>query len=266
MSASTDFKDFLQALDEHPEWREELRRSVLTEELLSLPATVQTLAKRTDQLAERTDQLAERMGQLTERMGQLAERVDQLAERMDQLTERVDQLAERMDQLTERVDQLTVRMDQLAEAQTRMSSDVAWLKGTGLEGRYRDHAGAYFAPILRRVHALTNDELVALVEDAEDAGLLSDQEARSLLYADLVIRGRCKETKAEVYLAVEVSWGVGLSDVRRAADRADLLRKAGKTALPVVAGTWIAPDSLEPAKALNVWQITNGKATAPEAA
>ena len=231
MSAISDFKGILQALDEHPEWREELRRKVLTDELLSLPATVQTLA---------------------EQLGQLARRVDQLAEQVDQLTQRVDQL--------------TQRVDQLAKSHMRVSHDVEWLKGSALEQRYRDHAGAYFASILKRVHPLTNDELVALVEDAEDAGRISEQDANDLLHTDLVIRGRCRETKSEAYLAVEVSWGVGISDVTRAADRAELLRKMGKTALPVVAGTWITPDALEPAKARKVWQVTNGKASAPEAA
>ncbi len=245
MSAIGDFKDFLQALDEHPEWREELRRKVLTEELLSLPAIVQTLAQQ---------------------LGQLTARVDQLTERVDQLTERVDQLTKRVDQLTERMDQLTERMDQLAESQTRMSTDVAWLKGDSLEGRYRNHAGAYFARILKRVHALTDDELVALAEDAEDTGRISERDAESLLNTDLVIRGRCKETNAEAYLAVEVSWGVGPSDVQRAAARAEVLRKMGKTAFPVVAGSRIMPDARSQAKALMVWQVTSGKAIAPQAA
>ena len=210
MSAISDFKDFLHALDEHPEWREELRRKILTDELLSLPTIVQDLAQQ--------------LGQLTE------------------------------------------QVNQLAESHMRVSNDVEWLKGDALEQRYRIHAGAYFASILKRVHALTNDELVTLVEDAEDAGRLSEREANSLLRADLVIRGRCRETKSEAYLAVEVSWGVGISDVKRAADRAELLRKMGKTAFPVVAGTWITPDAMAPAKAHKVWQVTNGKAAAPEAA
>lgn len=235
MSAITHFEDILQVLDAHPEWREELRRRVLTEELLSLPDTV---------------------GALAQHQGQLAARMDQLAERMDQLTERVDQLTERMHQLIE-------RMDQLAERHVTLSNDVGWLKGTVLEMRYRDHAGAYFGSILRRVHALTNDELVALADDAADAGRISDGDSRNLLDTDLVLRGRCKETGTEAYLAVEVSWGVGPTDVQRAYERAELLRKMGKTVFPVVAGTWVTPDGEELAKAYKVWKVTNGKATAP---
>ena len=164
------------------------------------------------------------------------------------------------------MDELIERMDQLIESQMRIGKDVEWLKDHELEQRHRDRAGAYFASILKRVHALTNDELVTLVDDAEDAGCLSEQEANSLLHADLVIRGRCKETKSEAYLTVEVSWGIGVSDVERAADKAELLRKMGKTAFPVVAGACISPDAMAPTKARKVWRVTNGKATAPEAA
>ena len=47
-----DFHDLVRLLEQRPEWRMELRRLVLTEELLSLPAIVQELA----QAQQRTEQ------------------------------------------------------------------------------------------------------------------------------------------------------------------------------------------------------------------
>jgi hypothetical protein len=38
-----DLQDLLRLLEQHPEWRAELRRYVLTEELLELPALVRQL-------------------------------------------------------------------------------------------------------------------------------------------------------------------------------------------------------------------------------
>jgi outer membrane murein-binding lipoprotein Lpp len=136
-----DFQELVRSLQDHPEWREELRALLLTQELLTLPALAQQLTEtvarlaegqerltasmdqltaRMDQLTARVDQLTQRMDQLTQRMDQLTEGQQRLTQRMDQLTQHVDQLTQRMDQLTQRMDQLTQRMDQLTETVSRL--------------------------------------------------------------------------------------------------------------------------------------------------
>src|SRR5438105_10016240 len=82
---------------------------------------------------------------------------------------------------------------------------------------------AYFGRLIRRPHVLTSDELITLVENARDSGILSDADAQALYEADVIVRGRRAEDRTEVYLVVEVSWGVGPHDVERAAQRAALL-------------------------------------------
>jgi hypothetical protein len=69
-----------------------------------------------------------------------------------------------------------------------------------------------------------------------------------------------------VYLVGEVSWSIGLYDVQRAVERASLLARLGTPTLPVVAGFWVTPDAQEPARALRVWQVTDGRVTPPEVA
>lgn len=59
-----DFQDLLRLLEERPEWREQLRRHVLTDELLSLPDVVRELVKRVDDLASRVAELTDRVGEL----------------------------------------------------------------------------------------------------------------------------------------------------------------------------------------------------------
>ena len=217
MFTVSDFRDLVQLLDQHPDWREEMRRLVLTDEVLSLPSTVRELVE----AQHRTDG---------------------------------------------HIEQLTVRMDQLTEALTKVSSDVDWLKGSLLERRYRERGPAYFAPLIRHAHVLSSDEWVSLVEGALDQGQISEQEADDLLQTDAIVRGRRREDGTEVYLVVEVSWGVGISDVQRASERAAMLARIGKTSLPVVAGSWVTPDAQEPALAMGVWQVTNGRVIAPQAA
>src|SRR5215813_12697335 len=242
---ASEFRDLIQLLEQHPTWREELRRWVLTEELLALPQMVR--------------ELADFQRQTETRMGQLAGHVDALAQQTAQLTTHVDEQAQRFDRLLIHISDLSQRMEQLAETQLRMGSDLEQLKGHNLEQRYRERAPAYFSRILRRVHALSNDELIALLDTAVAQGRLSEDEADEILQADVVVRGRHREDGTEVYLVVEVSWGVGLHDVQRAVERAALLARLGTPALPVVAGFWVTPEAEEPARALRVWQVTDGR-------
>jgi hypothetical protein len=248
----SEFRDLIQLLEQHPTWREELRRWVLTEELLALPQTVH-------ELVESQRRTEERMGQLVGHM---------------------DELARHVGQLTTRMDELTRRMEQMAEVQLRMGSDLERLKGHDLERRYRERAPAYFGRLLPRLHVLSNDELVALLDAAVLHGQLSEEASDEILQADIVIRGRRREggtlncapsadavagnDGTDVYLVVEVSWGVGLSDVQRAAARASLLARTGTPALPVVAGVWVTPEAQEPARAFHVWQVIDGRVTPPE--
>jgi hypothetical protein len=78
---------------------------------------------------------------------------------------------------------------------------------------------------------------VTLLEDAREHRVFSDAEIQELYDADLVVRGRRAVVDGtEVYLVVEVSWGVGPYDVERAARRAALLARTGVAVIPVVAG------------------------------
>jgi uncharacterized protein YoxC len=273
----SEFRELIQLLEQQPTWRAELRRWVLTEEVLALPQTVHELAeaqRRTeerlghmaghlDTLTQRVAQLALRMDELTQRVAQLTQRVEQLTQRVEQLTLRMDELTQGVAQLVVRMDTLTQRMEQLAETQLRMGSDLERLKGSDLERRYRERAHAYFSRLLRRTHVLSGNELSRLLDEAVLQGQLTEEEADDVLQADVVVRGRRREDRAEVYLVVEVSWGVGLSDVQRASERAALLARTGLRALPVVAGFWVTPEAQEPARALQVWQVTDGRVAPP---
>jgi len=252
----SDFRDLIQLLEQHPDWRTELRRWVLTEELLALPQMMRELVA----VQGRTE---ERMGQLTARVDGLTQQMAQLTSRVDSLTQGVIDLTQQMQQLTRRMDDLTQRLVEMADMQLRMGRDLEYLKGHDLERRYRERAPAYFGRLLRRVHALSNDELLTLLDTAVGQGQLSEDEADEILQADVVVRGRHREDGTAIYLVVEVSWGVGLSDVQRAAERATLLARLGTPTLPVVAGFWVIPEAQESAQSFQVWQVTDGRVTPP---
>jgi hypothetical protein len=195
-----DFHEVIRLLEIHPEWRTELRRIVLTDELLALPQQV--------------TKLTEQVGRLTEQMGTLTEVVQ------------------------------------------RMSVDVGRLKGDGLEVKYALRGIPSITNLVRRPHTLSPDELDALLEDAEKRGVITAGDSAEIHRADLVVRGKRRDTGTDVYVVTEVSWGVGTEDVRRAAERGQLLAKAGVGVIGAVAGEWITPEAQQMASGLQVWQFT----------
>ena len=225
-----EFHDLVTLLTQHPEWRAELRRLVLTEELLALPQIVHDLAE----AQQRTEQ-----------------QIAQLVEAQQRTEQQIAQLVEAQ-QRTER---------QIV----RLQDDVGELKGIVLEQRYRNRAFAYFARLVRRMHTVTDDELVALLEEAVARGVLSEDGMDEIGRADVVVRGQRRESQSpdEVYLVVEVSWGVGPGDVERAVRRAALLSQTGLHTMPVVAGERITDEAAELARAMRAWQVLDGRVTAP---
>jgi chromosome segregation ATPase len=303
----SDFHELISLLEQHPEWRAELRRLILTEELLTVPETVSQLVeaqKRTDEqirqlteaqrqtteqirqltarvddLTVRLEQLTARVDDLTVRLEQLTARVDDLTVRLEQLTARVDDLTVRLEQLTARVDELTARVDQIAEeiqalarrveelttvvnslAQSfqKIVDDVAKLKEFYLEERYHSRAAIYFGSLIRRTRAIDHDDLCQLLDDAQDQGILTEQEREDLVQTDVVVRGRRRTDGEEVYLIVEVSWGIGVSDVQRASRRARTFTKLGWQTMPVVAGGWLSADARQAAQQEGVVAILDG--------
>jgi myosin heavy subunit len=330
---SAEFRDLLRLLEQHPEWREELRRVLLTDELLSLPQIVRDLTKAIEALAEAQRRTEERVGRLEEtvaalaeaqrrteeRVGRLEETVAALAEaqrhaeeRLSRLEETVAALAEAQRRTEERVGRLEETVAALAEAQRQVekrvarleetvatlnaevaalaqaqqraeqqiavlaasvdaltrrmdaiSQDVARLKGFQLQYQYERHAPAYFRALARKIHVLSAEELSAFVEGAVEEGKLTDSDADEIIRADIVARGRHPEEGSEIYLVIEVSWGIGLSDVERAARRALLLSHVGVRAIPVVAGEGITEEAAHLARQLSVWRVIDGRAIPP---
>lgn len=230
-----DFRDLVELLEQHPEWRAELRRLVLTEELLALPQLIRELVD----AQQHTEQRLERL-EVT---------VQALAEAQRQTEHTMAQLADSHLHVERRVGHI--------------ETEVGDLKGMTLEIRYRDRAFAYFARVVRRAHALSGDELLALLETAVDQGMLSEEGADDVLLADVVVRGRRRDDRSEAYLVVEVSWGVGTGDVERAVRRASLLAQTGVQTLPVVAGERITDEAAELARAMHAWQVLDGQVIPP---
>ena len=121
-----EFHDLIRMLDERPEWRSELRRLVLTDELLALPAQMAELRVHTEQ--------------------------------------RFQELAAAQRRTEEQVAAVSAQLADLIQVVQTFSTDIGELKGRSLEGDYRIRVYAYFSRVVRRAHALSPDELTSLLD------------------------------------------------------------------------------------------------------
>ena len=126
-----DFHDIVRLLEQHPEWRAELRRLVLTEELLALP---------------------EQVAQLIRQVAMLTEAQSRTDTRLEGLTEAQMRTEARLEALIEAQIRTDARLGALTEDVKRMGDDVGKLKGKGLETHYRLHGAPFFGVLLRCAH------------------------------------------------------------------------------------------------------------------
>jgi hypothetical protein len=159
-SGVNDLQDFLRLLRERPEWLDEVRRVVLTDELLALPRELAEAQLRTD---ARFAELAEAIQRLGLRFEEAQRRnEEQLAELRRQTDVRFAELAEAQrrneEQLAEFRRQTDVRFAELAEAQRRNEEQLAELR------RQTDARFAELAEAQRR-----NEEQLAELRRQTDA-------------------------------------------------------------------------------------------------
>jgi cell division protein FtsB len=250
------FQDLVRLLREHPDWREELRALLLTQELLTLPGFVRELAAGQERLTETVAQLTVRLDQLAARMDQLTETVAQLTVRLDQLTARMDQLTARMDQLTETVAQLAEEQRRLTGGQQRFEVQMAEMRGWFLEERYRTHAPAYFGRFLRQVQPVHMGRLADALRER-----LAEGELAEVLLADLILTGRLPTPAGPlaIWIVVEVSTTVDRRDVERAQRRAGLLRQARYPAVAVAGGREATAGARQEASETGVALLLDGR-------
>ena len=245
-----DLHDLVRLLEQHPEWRPELRRLLLTEEILSLPQVVRELAQEVKLLAEAQRRTEQRLEELA-----LAQRATE---------QRLEELALAQRATEQRLEELALAQRDTEQTVGALVRDVAGLKGESLERRYRERAASYFQRILRRIRIVDHQQLGLLLDDAVDSSRLTPEERADLLEADVVLMGLLDGQ--EVYLVAEVSGIVMAHDVRRARRRAAILEKAtGQRAIPAVAGERVLDDRETQEEAAGVWKVLDGRSEPPAA-
>ena len=278
MTTINTFEDLLQALEQNPTLREAMRRHIMTEEVMQLPARVFRLEELVARIATQLEELTNVLTRFTEQTNQRLDKVEtdvtELKEGQARLEEGQARLETDVAGLKEGQARLETDVTALKEGQARLETDVTELK----EGQARLETGQirmsgqlshllgldYESHVARLAHrwlqrhfqitqtdtlwisaASEKQELSAILNQAMESGAISFDEVEDMERTDIVIRGSDPDGNP-VHVVIEASLTVQESDIRRAADRAAILEKAvGGPTRAVVIGESISPTDQE---------------------
>ncbi len=183
--------------------------------------------------------------------------------RFAELAEALRILTERVDRVETRLDQVEARLDRVERRQEDHSRDLGRLKSMRLEALYREDPGL-FRPLLRRAAIVPGARKMEILEEAEAAGRITEEEVDRAAPLDALVEGLHRREDRRVVLAVEISWQGTTKDVARAADRAAIFARAlGVEVIPVVAAKELTAPARRMARARGVWWLQDGRAFAP---
>lgn len=209
------FQDILDAMERNPKLRDALRRHILTDDLLELPAQVKAL---------------------TETVAALAETVNNLSENVKALTLDAKETKANMARMGGHLSNLMG---------TNYESTVARIA----DRLARRHLRVRNPAVVARAKGANATPPLPVGDQAAEAGRISWDEADDLVLSDVIIAGLAEEGE-DIFVVAEISMTVQQRDRGNAARRADILQRAtGTTTIPVTIGISQELPALAPAPA-----------------
>ena len=245
----TSINDIIRAMRQDPNLRDELRREILTEELLAMPQRLSDLAAVVDAQGQR--------------ISDLAAVVDAHGRQIADLTVAVEAHGRQIADLTVAVEANGRQIANLVTVTERQSRDISDLKGQMIELIIQGRILAFLSSRLnlRRATVVRGPALSRVahdfedvVEDASDKGEITSNQRERVYDTDVIVRARRRQSGETVYVAVEASFTVDYNDVDRAANSAIALRQVfpGMDVVPAVYGEAITQGGASLAKGSGV--------------
>ena len=144
---------------------------------------------------------------------------------------------------------------------TSLEANVASLQGSDLENRARlnilniamNELGLTRGRILLATGRDTEPGFLATINAAEEAGLITEQQADHVLVADIIIRARRTDDRRYVHAVFEVSRTIRLDDITRAHGRAATVASTtGEPTIAAVVGEVIQPPQQQQADEMGI--------------
>ena len=244
-------QEILQEMERDPQLASELREKILGQEFSQLPVAVAQNQALIIRLMERQVELSgttrTALEVVVSSIQQLGEMV---ADTLETQSQRLGRIEAAQDTMANKLGTLEPAMSELREEQRETRADLRKTDGRldrGFGANYEakvtwnvrsllgQQLGIRNSRVLKGPNLRNDEDLEQLLEEAESRGAITEEEADELLLLDLIVAGTQRADHARVYVAAEVSITANQDDVNRAADRADILRRAtGLPTRPVV--------------------------------
>lgn len=220
-----------QVLREDEELLDEVRRLVLTEEILAMPGQLAEVIETQKKMLKDQAEMRRTQNEMLETQTKI------LADQAEMRQTQINILAELAD--------LRRKYEETRRVYDRMDGRLGNLYGADLERRLpRILPSRLFGMLeLHRPAVLLRDavepdrEFLARIQDATTEGVISMDDYDRLTETDLILQARFRESGEIVYCSAEASGVIDSEDVNRAIRSAEILNTVyGERAIPVVAG------------------------------
>ena len=236
MTTIRNIEDFLRIVREDEELRSAVRRELLTEELLELPARVASMSKTQDSMLETQNAILKDLADLRQTQNSLLKTQNSMLKDLAELRQTQNFLLETQNAILERLDSV--------ETDTKQNTThIGDLKGLFMERVARDDAPIITSDMgLRWQKTLERSEVGAIADEAQRSGLaagISRDNMRGFRRADLVIEAAASDGETH-YIAVEISYTADDRDTERATRYAEYItRFTGVSAYAAIASVHI---------------------------
>ncbi|MYE54852.1 MAG: hypothetical protein F4X34_06625 [Chloroflexi bacterium] len=272
MTTINDIQDLVRIIEEHPEWRGELQRVLLTQQLLEVPERLDRLEATVEVLAETAAALVQHAEASNARLDSIERSIDALLKHAEATDKTLDTLLKHAEATNKRLDGLEFRMDgveiRLGDVETRLGrveETTNALRGDVLEVRLTNKIPPLVSRQfdVRRIYPVWSDGFLpensriqgfqSTVEEATDNGQITDDDETRLRVTDLIVRSQRKSDGSTLWFAVEASGVIGEEDIVRAKQSSDVLKKIyNQDAMPLVYGYQISDADRDLADELQV--------------
>ena len=250
-----------QALYEDRELLNEVRRLVLTEDVLEMPEQVGELVERQGRMEAQVGEVVERQGRMETQVGEVVERqgrmetqmgkmetrMGKMETQMGKMETRLDEVVEQQGRMETRLGTVETRLDEVVETQDRMNDQLGHLTGAELEreivrilpSRLNRIYGLYRTRVIqgRGVRSEQGETFLDAVEDATLASVITEEQRQRIEETDMIVRARRQDSRETIYISVEAFATIRERDITRANDSAIALQAAfDAESTPVAAG------------------------------
>ncbi len=243
-----EFEDLLNLLRERPDYLEKLRMLILTKELLELPIKFEEFRSEVNKRFDESDRRFEEFkSEVNERFDEVDRKFEEFRsevnKRFEEIDKRFEEVDRRLESLEKGQEEIKQRQDRMEEILKSHEKSIQELKGWQLEHKVFLNICSYLGRHigLRKCKIKEKSELFDELDKYVEEKIISEEEEEDVSELDLIISGILKNTKEEVYVAIEISYKIGDYDIERVIRRREILQKVYKRkVIPILIGKEIS--------------------------